>query len=55
MLMNKMEDLIEWLKGVAKEHNITVLTESQWPSDWVPQSQIELRCVWYNPNWFPAC
>ena len=34
-LMNKMEDLIEWLKGVAKEHNITVLTESQWPSDWV--------------------
>ena len=55
MLMNKTEDLIEWLKGVAKEHNITVLTESQWPSDWVPQSQIELRCVWYNPNWFPAC
>ena len=36
MLMNKTEDLIEWLKGVAKEHNITVLTESQWPSDWVP-------------------
>ncbi|MBB1095221.1 ImmA/IrrE family metallo-endopeptidase [Limosilactobacillus agrestis] len=53
--MNDMEDLIEWLRGVATEHNITVFTESQWPSNWVPQSQIEMRCVWYNPNWFPAC
>ena len=26
--MNKMEDLIEWLKGVAKEHNITVLLKA---------------------------
>lgn len=52
--MNEMEDLIEWLRGVAAENNITISTENQWSSDWVPQSQIELRRVWYNPNWLPA-
>lgn len=43
--MNEMEDLIEWLRGVAAENNITISTENQWSSDWVPQSQIELRRV----------
>ena len=31
--MNEMEDLIEWLRGVAAENNITISTENQWPSD----------------------
>ncbi len=36
--MNEMEDLIEWLRGVAAENNITISTENQWPSDWVVSS-----------------
>ena len=52
--MNEMEDLIEWLRGVAAENNITISTENQWPSDWVPQSQNEMRHIWYNPNWLPT-
>ncbi|MCR1879136.1 hypothetical protein [Limosilactobacillus reuteri] len=51
--MNEMEDLIEWLRGVAAENNITISVENQWPSDWVPQSQNEMRHIWYNPNWLP--